>query len=76
MRLDNDDEDHSDQEAEEPLKCVSVVSDDPEPAFVRPALVASAKLRDCQLERVASISNPVACAWNLSCRCTNILTHL
>ena len=53
MRLDSDDEDHSDQEAEGPLKRAKVVSDDPKPAFVQPALVTGAKLRDYQLEGVA-----------------------
>ena len=53
MRLDSDDEDRSDEEAGEPLKRVKIVSDDPKPAFVQPALVTGAKLRDYQLEGVA-----------------------
>ena len=52
-RLDSDDEDHSDEEAEEPLKRVKVLPDDAKPAFVQPALVTGAKLRDYQLEGVA-----------------------
>jgi ATP-dependent DNA helicase len=53
MRLDSDDEDHSEEEAEEPLKRIKVLPDDPKPAFVQPALVTGAKLRDYQLEGVA-----------------------
>jgi ATP-dependent DNA helicase len=53
MRLDSDDEDHSEEEADEPLKRIKVLSDDPKPAFVQPALVTGAKLRDYQLEGVA-----------------------
>jgi len=55
MRLDSDDEGHSDEEAEEPLKRVKVLPDDPKPAFVQPAfkLVTGAKLRDYQLEGFA-----------------------
>lgn len=53
MRLDSDDEDHSEEEVEEPLKRVKVLPDDAKPAFVQPALVTGAKLRDYQLEGVA-----------------------
>ncbi len=53
MRLDSDDEDHSEEEAEEPLKRAKVLHDDPKPAFVQPALVTGAKLRDYQLEGAA-----------------------
>jgi ATP-dependent DNA helicase len=53
MRLDSDDEGHSDQEAEGPLKRIKVLPDEPKPAFVQPALVTGAKLRDYQLEGVA-----------------------
>jgi ATP-dependent DNA helicase len=53
MRLDSDDEDHSEEEVEESLKRIKVVSDEPKPAFVQPALVTGAKLRDYQLEGVA-----------------------
>ena len=53
MRLDSDDEDHSDEQVEEPLKRLKVLPDDPKPAFVQPALVTGAKLRDYQLEGVA-----------------------
>jgi len=53
MRLDSDDEDHSDEEVEEPLKRVKVLADDAKLAFVQPALVTGAKLRDYQLEGVA-----------------------
>jgi ATP-dependent DNA helicase len=52
MRLDSD-EDQSEEEAEEPLKRIKVLPDDPKPAFVQPALVTGAKLRDYQLEGVA-----------------------
>jgi ATP-dependent DNA helicase len=52
-RLDSDDEDHSEEEAEEPLKRIKVLPDDPKPAFVQPALVTGAKLRDYQLEGAA-----------------------
>ena len=52
-RLDSDDEDHSEEEAEGPLKRIKVLPDDPKPAFVQPALVTGAKLRDYQLEGVA-----------------------
>ena len=53
MRLDSDDEDHSDEEAEESLKRVKVLPDEAKPAFVQPALATGAKLRDYQLEGVA-----------------------
>jgi ATP-dependent DNA helicase len=53
MRLDSDDEDHSEEEAEESLKRAKVLSDDPKPAFVQPALVTGAQLRDYQLEGVS-----------------------
>jgi ATP-dependent DNA helicase len=53
MRLDSDDEDHSDEEAEESLKRVKILPDEAKPAFVQPALVTGAKLRDYQLEGVA-----------------------
>ena len=53
MRPDSDEEDQSDQEPEEPLKRIKVLPDDPKPAFVQPALVTGAKLRDYQLEGVA-----------------------
>ena len=53
MRLDSDDEGHSEEEAEEPFKRVKVLPDDPKPAFVQPALVTGAKLRDYQLEGAA-----------------------
>jgi ATP-dependent DNA helicase len=52
-RLDSDDEDHSEEEAEEPLKRIKVLPDEAKPAFVQPALVTGAKLRDYQLEGVA-----------------------
>ena len=52
-RLDSDDEDHSEEETEGPLKRIKVHPDDPKPAFVQPALVTGAKLRDYQLEGVA-----------------------
>jgi ATP-dependent DNA helicase len=48
-----DDEDHSEEETEEPLKRARVVPDDAKPAFVQPALVTGAKLKDYQLEGVA-----------------------
>ena len=48
-----DDEDHSEEETVEPLKRARVLPDDAKPAFVQPALVTGAKLRDYQLEGVA-----------------------
>ncbi|KAF8497837.1 SNF2-family ATP dependent chromatin remodeling factor snf21 [Russula emetica] len=53
MRLDSDDENHSEEEAEGPLKRIKVLPDDAKPAFVQPALVTGAKLRDYQLEGVS-----------------------
>lgn len=53
MRLDSDEEDHSEEEVEEPLKRVKVLPDDPKPSFIQPALVTGAKLRDYQLEGTA-----------------------
>ena len=47
------DGDHSEEEAKEPLKRARVVPDDAKPAFVQPALLTGANLRDYQLEGVA-----------------------
>ena len=53
MHLDSGGEDRSDEEAEEPLRHVKVVPDDPKPASVQLVLVTGAKLRDYQLEGFA-----------------------
>ena len=48
-----DDEGHSEEEGEEILKRAKVLPDIAKPAFVQPALLTGAKLRDYQLEGVA-----------------------
>ena len=53
MRPSCGDEDHSEEEAEEPLKRAKVLPDDAKPAFVQPALLTGAKLKDYQLEGVS-----------------------
>ena len=53
MRPDSDDEGQSEGEGEEPQKRAKVLPNDPKPAFVQPALVTGATLKDYQLEGVA-----------------------
>ena len=52
-RLGSDDEDDAEEEGEEALKRARVLADEPRPAFVQPALLTGAKLKDYQLEGVA-----------------------
>jgi ATP-dependent DNA helicase len=52
-RVGSDDEDDAEEEGEEALKRARVLADEPRPAFVQPALLTGAKLKDYQLEGVA-----------------------
>jgi ATP-dependent DNA helicase len=52
-RVASDDEDDEDHDEKEPVKRVKVLPDEAKPAFVQPALVTGAKLKDYQLEGVA-----------------------
>ena len=49
LRVASDDDD----EGEEALKRAKILADEPKPAFVQPALLTGAKLKDYQLEGVA-----------------------
>jgi len=53
VRLASDDEDDEDRDSKGPLKRAKVVPDEAKPAFVQPALVMGATLKDYQLEGVA-----------------------
>jgi ATP-dependent DNA helicase len=53
VRLDSDDEDQSEGDGDEPQKRARVLPQDAKPAFVQPALLTGATLKDYQLEGVA-----------------------
>ena len=53
MRLDSDEEGQSDGDGDEPQKRARVHPNDAKPAFVQPALLTGATLKDYQLEGVA-----------------------
>ncbi|KAH9953446.1 SNF2 family N-terminal domain-containing protein [Russula dissimulans] len=52
-RVASDDEDDEDHDPKEPLKRAKVIPEEAKPAFVQPALVTGATLKDYQLEGVA-----------------------
>jgi ATP-dependent DNA helicase len=53
VRPNSDDEDQSDGDGDEPQKRARVLPNDAKPAFVQPALLTGATLKDYQLEGVA-----------------------
>jgi len=53
MRPNSDDEDSSEGDGDEPQKRARVLPNDAKPAFVQPALLTGATLKDYQLEGVA-----------------------